>query len=142
MDCFGSQLFFTEFVLSVMGWIPRLGVRIAFLAVVLVAQFALGADQPAAGEPLVMKVYPDGTQLILKWNEVGQKYDDGAAHGGPPRIVPYRPLGGAASYPDNLVSARDLPPSQKIGLVPPDPEMDSGGFTLLQRWAGPLCKTT
>ena len=41
--------------------------------------------------PLVMKVYPDGTKVILRWSEVGKAVDNGEKFGGAPRIVAYDP---------------------------------------------------
>jgi opacity protein-like surface antigen len=38
---------------------------------------------------LVIKVYPDGTKVLLKSSEVGTTNDNGAAYGGPPKIMPY-----------------------------------------------------
>jgi opacity protein-like surface antigen len=40
-------------------------------------------------DPLVIKVYPDGTKVLLKSSEVGTTNDNGAAYGGPPKIMPY-----------------------------------------------------
>jgi opacity protein-like surface antigen len=52
--------------------------------------FANGAT-PSANDPLVMKVYPDGTKVILRWSEVGKSFDNGTAHGGAPKIMAYDP---------------------------------------------------
>lgn len=40
-------------------------------------------------DPYVMKIYPDGTKVILRWSEIGRAIDQGEAHGGPPKIVAY-----------------------------------------------------
>lgn len=49
-------------------------------------------DVPAsANDPMVMKVYPDGTKVILRWSEVGKNLDNGLNHGGAPKIVAYDP---------------------------------------------------
>jgi len=111
------------------GWLSLLCVKSAFLGFALLPEFSSGAEQDSAvGDPLVMKVYPDGTQLILKWSDIGKSYDDGAAHGGPPRILPYRPVGLAASSPNDPESAWTLPPAKLIGLAPPNPEATLAGF--------------
>jgi len=52
--------------------------------------FANGAT-PSSNDPLVMKVYPDGTKVILRWSEVGKSFDNGSAHGGAPKIMAYDP---------------------------------------------------
>jgi len=52
--------------------------------------FANGAT-PSANDPMVMKVYPDGTKVILRWSEVGKSFDNGTAHGGTPKIMAYDP---------------------------------------------------
>jgi opacity protein-like surface antigen len=52
--------------------------------------FANGAT-PSANDPLVMKVYPDGTKVILRWSEVGKSFDNGSTHGGAPKIMAYDP---------------------------------------------------
>lgn len=42
-------------------------------------------------DPMVMKIYPDGTKVVLRWSEVGKQVDNGEKHGGAPRIVAYDP---------------------------------------------------
>ena len=42
-------------------------------------------------DPLVMKIYPDGTKVVLRWSEVGKQVDNGEKFGGVPRIVAYDP---------------------------------------------------
>jgi len=42
-------------------------------------------------DPLVMKVYPDGTKVVIRWSEVGKQVDNGEKYGGAPRIVAYDP---------------------------------------------------
>lgn len=44
-----------------------------------------------ANDPYVIKIYPDGTKVVLKWSEVGKSVDNGGAHGGAPKIVAYDP---------------------------------------------------
>ena len=40
-------------------------------------------------DPLVVKVYPDGTKLIVRWSEIGKAVDHGEGHGGSPKIILY-----------------------------------------------------
>ena len=55
----------------------------------------LMAEQPSvagsSNDPYVMKVYPDGTKVIVRWSEIGKAVDNGEKHGGAPRIVAYDP---------------------------------------------------
>lgn len=52
--------------------------------------FAVEAVQGTT-DPMVMKVYPDGTKVILRWSEVGKSFDNGSTHGGAPKIMAYDP---------------------------------------------------
>jgi len=40
-------------------------------------------------DPYVVKIYPDGTKLIVRWSEIGKAIDHGESHGGSPKIVSY-----------------------------------------------------
>jgi len=68
---------------------------------------------PPAGSPnvKVIKIYPDGTQLIVPWSDLGKSLDQGEKHGGPPKIVPYDPRGAGASAPQPAVSGGRLGPA-------------------------------
>lgn len=43
-------------------------------------------------DPYVMKVYPDGTKVIVRWSDIGKSVDNGEKFGGSPRIVAYDPV--------------------------------------------------
>jgi len=45
----------------------------------------------SANDPMVMKIYPDGTKIIVRWSEIGKAIDNGEKHGGSPRIIAYDP---------------------------------------------------
>lgn len=49
------------------------------------------ATSVVGSDPLVMKIYPDGTKVVLRWSEVGKQLDSGEKFGGAPRIVAYDP---------------------------------------------------
>jgi hypothetical protein len=40
---------------------------------------------------MVMKIYPDGTKIVVRWSEIGKAVDSGEKHGGAPRIIAYDP---------------------------------------------------
>jgi opacity protein-like surface antigen len=71
-------------------------IYVNYIALVLV--FALPAavlGEPSVtsstNDPMVMKIYPDGTKAIVRWSEIGKAVDNGEKHGGAPRIIAYEP---------------------------------------------------
>ena len=56
---------------------------------------AVGLAEPAmttsTNDPMVMKIYPDGTKIVVRWSEIGKAVDNGEKHGGSPRIIAYDP---------------------------------------------------
>ena len=56
---------------------------------------AVGLSEPAVttstNDPMVMKIYPDGTKVVVRWSEIGKAVDNGEKHGGAPRIIAYDP---------------------------------------------------
>lgn len=88
------------------------------------------AEQPSvagsSNDPYVMKVYPDGTKVVVRWSEIGKAVDNGEKYGGAPRIVAYDPgkdgivpigtqssAGPVAPSGSSSMAAQDaLPPSQ------------------------------
>lgn len=53
---------------------------------------AEGDSGSTSSDPMVMKVYPDGTKVVVRWSEVGKKVDNGEQFGGAPRIAAYDPV--------------------------------------------------
>ena len=45
----------------------------------------------STNDPMVMKIYPDGTKVVVRWSEIGKAVDSGEKHGGAPRIIAYDP---------------------------------------------------
>jgi opacity protein-like surface antigen len=45
----------------------------------------------STNDPMVMKIYPDGTKVVVRWSEIGKAIDNGEKHGGSPRIIAYDP---------------------------------------------------
>jgi len=60
----------------------------------LTAPTVVLAEQSVAtstNDPMVMKIYPDGTKVVVRWSEIGKAVDNGEKHGGAPRIIAYDP---------------------------------------------------
>jgi len=60
----------------------------------LTSPTVLLAEQSVAtstNDPMVMKIYPDGTKIVVRWSEIGKAVDSGEKHGGAPRIIAYDP---------------------------------------------------
>lgn len=73
------------------SWLMGLALWAATLAVVSWISMGVAQAESAQSDPLVMKVYPDGTKVILRWSEVGKQVDNGEKYGGAPKIVAYDP---------------------------------------------------
>ena len=68
------------------------------ISVIAILATAVGsvhaADQAVItinNDPMVMKIYPDGTKVVVRWSEIGKAVDNGKRHGGFPRIIAYDP---------------------------------------------------
>ena len=68
---------------------------ITIIAMVALAVDSIQAADPAVtastNDPMVMKIYPDGTKVVVRWSEIGKAVDNGEKHGGSPRIIAYDP---------------------------------------------------
>ena len=68
---------------------------ITLIAILATAIGSVQAADPvvttSTNDPMVMKIYPDGTKVIVRWSEVGKAVDNGDKHGGSPRIIAYDP---------------------------------------------------
>jgi len=68
---------------------------ITLIAILATAVGSVQAVDPAVttstNDPMVMKIYPDGTKVVVRWSEVGKAVDNGDKHGGSPRIIAYDP---------------------------------------------------
>ena len=70
--------------------------KIKYITVILALLApAVGLSEPAVttstNDPMVMKIYPDGTKVVIRWSEIGKAVDNGEKHGGAPRIIAYDP---------------------------------------------------
>ena len=70
-------------------YVKYISVILAFTAP-LVA-LAEPAVTTSTNDPMVMKIYPDGTKVVVRWSEIGKAVDSGEKHGGAPRIIAYDP---------------------------------------------------
>jgi len=105
---------------------------------------AVGLAEPAVAtstnDPMVMKIYPDGTKVVVRWSEIGKAVDNGEKHGGAPRIIAYdpgkdgivpigQPAATASSAPAPLPSAFVVTPeSSKTVDTPPSPMSDNDNY--------------
>jgi opacity protein-like surface antigen len=68
---------------------------ITIIAILTTAVGSVQAADPAVtastDDPMVMKIYPDGTKVVVRWSEIGKAVDNGERHGGSPRIIAYDP---------------------------------------------------
>ena len=75
-------------------------------------------------DPFLVKEYPDGTKVKIRWSQIGRTLDTGATHGGPPtmraiqpgedNIPEADPASGAQSQRDMVVA----PPVQEAAADP------------------------
>jgi len=82
----------------------------------LTAPTVVLAEQSVAtstNDPMVMKIYPDGTKVVVRWSELGKAVDNGEKHGGAPRIIAYDP------EKDGIVPIGQ--PDAKVSTPPPTP---------------------
>jgi len=73
------------------SWIVGLALWAATLGVLCWLSLGVAQAETTPSDPLVMKVYPDGTKVVIRWSEVGKQVDNGEKYGGAPRIVAYDP---------------------------------------------------
>ena len=93
---------FATLVTGLIFWTVLIG-TLAWLAL------SLAQAQSSDSDPLVMKIYPDGTKVVVRWSEVGKQVDNGEKFGGAPRIVAYDPA------KDGIVPIGE--PSSKAGTA-------------------------
>jgi len=99
---------------------------ISIIAMVALAVGSVRAADPAVttstNDPMVMKIYPDGTKVVVRWSEIGKAVDNGEKHGGSPRIIAYDPgkegivpIGqGAPAQPASEPVSSRLPTSSSV----------------------------
>ena len=82
---------------------------------VLLFAGALYAAPSVSSDPYLVKEYPDGTKVKIRWSQIGRTLDAGATHGGPPTMRAIQP------GEDNIPEASPAPGTQfqKGGVVAP-----------------------
>jgi len=70
-------------------YVKYITVILAFTAPLVAS--AEPAVTTSTNDPMVMKIYPDGTKVVVRWSEIGKAVDNGEKHGGAPRIIAYDP---------------------------------------------------
>ncbi|MDA1341063.1 MAG: hypothetical protein O2804_07025 [Verrucomicrobia bacterium] len=86
----------------------------------------------STNDPMVMKIYPDGTKVVVRWSEIGKAVDNGEKHGGAPRIIAYDPgkdgivpIGQPAATASKSTAASTPTPSS-TSVVTPEPSKTLG----------------
>ena len=64
----------------------------------------VSSQEKGSSDVKVLKVYPDGTQVVVRWSDLGATMDQGETHGGPPKIIAYNP-GDTPKSPSNKVQS-------------------------------------
>jgi opacity protein-like surface antigen len=99
------------------SWVMGLALWAAVLGVLCWMTLGVAHAQSTQSDPMVMKVYPDGTKLVLRWSEVGKQVDNGEKYGGAPKIVAYDPAKDGIvpiGEPATTSTKADLPPSSSV----------------------------
>jgi len=107
----------------------------------------------STNDPMVMKIYPDGTKVAVRWSEIGKAVDNGEKHGGSPRIIAYDPgkdgivpigqpsvtVSTPPSTPTPMPSASSvvIQDSSKTADTTPSPMSDTGDYV---RWRVSFCE--
>lgn len=95
----------------------KLIVLIGILTVASAPLWAVEGVTKSANDPYVMKIYPDGTKVIVRWSEIGKGVDNGEKFGGAPRIVAYDPAKDGV-VPIGTPQSSDAKPSPVANAVP------------------------
>ncbi|MEY5062081.1 MAG: hypothetical protein RLZZ112_45 [Verrucomicrobiota bacterium] len=93
---------------------------IALFGILIAASAPLWAAEAvtkSANDPYVMKIYPDGTKVIVRWSEIGKAVDNGEKFGGAPRIVAYDPAKDGV-VPIGTPQSSDTKPTSAANAVP------------------------
>ena len=84
----------------------------------------------STNDPMVMKIYPDGTKVVVRWSEIGKAVDNGEKHGGAPRIIAYDP-GKDGIVPIGQPAATVATPQSTPTPMPPAPSASSAASSTL-----------
>ncbi|MEI7721432.1 MAG: outer membrane beta-barrel protein [Verrucomicrobiota bacterium] len=99
---------------------------ITLIAILATAVGLVQAADPAVttstNDPMVMKIYPDGTKVVVRWSEIGKAIDNGEKHGGSPRIIAYDP-GKDGIVPIGQPAATVSTPPSTLSQMPSEPSV-------------------
>ena len=102
-------------------------IKCLFAILALTAPMVGMAEQAvttSTNDPMVMKIYPDGTKIVVRWSEIGKAVDNGEKHGGAPRIIAYDP-GKDGIVPIGQPAATVATPQSTPTPMPPAPSASS-----------------
>ena len=109
---------FWALITGLLFWVGLVGILL-FVGIATVQ--AQGSSASPASDPMVMKIYPDGTKVTLRWSEVGKQVDTGEEFGGAPRIVAYDPakdgivpIGEPSKQPQTASTNAAVPSSSSV----------------------------
>ena len=109
---------------SLMFWVTLLGL-------LLWIGFGVAHGQSQGSDPMVMKIYPDGTKVVVRWSEIGKQVDHGEKFGGAPRIVAYDPskdgivpIGEPSKKTETVTTNAAVPASSSVVSPEPPAKMD------------------
>jgi len=99
------------------SWLMGVTLWAATLAILCWISLGVAQAETTPSDPLVMKVYPDGTKVVIRWSEVGKQVDNGEKFGGAPRIVAYDPAKDGV-VPIGTPQSSETKPSPAANAVP------------------------
>ena len=114
---------FWALITGLLFWVGLIGI---LLFVGISAVQAEESATSSTNDPLVMKIYPDGTKAIVRWSEIGKAVDNGEKFGGAPRIVAYDPAKdgvvpiGEPSKQPQTASTNAVPSASMNSVVTPE----------------------
>jgi len=114
---------FWALITGLLFWLGLIGILLCIGIATVQAQ---DSSASPASDPMVMKIYPDGTKVIVRWSEVGKQVDTNEKFGGAPRIVAYDPAKdgvvpiGEPSKQPQTASTNAVPSASTNSVVSPE----------------------
>ena len=73
------------------GFLGRYVINAGVVFLVLLFSGVLYAAPSVSSDPYLVKEYPDGTKVKVRWSQIGRTIDAGVSHGGPPTMRAIQP---------------------------------------------------